>query len=327
MTLEQLRVFVAVAERQHVTRAVEALNLAQSAVSAAIGALEGRHGAKLFSRVGRGIELTQAGRLFLGEAKAVLARAVSAELVLAELAGLKRGSLSLQASHTITSYWLPRRLVDYRRAHPSIGVRMTIGNTAQVAHAVRDGLVDLGFIEGEIEEPALVGVELARDQLIVVVGPDHPWAGRFGIVPDDILKTDWVLREPGSGTRSAFESALRRLGVVLQDLRISLELPSNEAVRAAVEAGMGATAISASAAVGSLEAQLLHQVAFDLPARRFRAIFHQGRHLSAAAAALLDAVGAGRPAVPDPLTQGGSERRADPATLGMGDDRLGETSA
>lgn len=103
MTLEQLRVFVAVAERQHVTRAAEALNLAQSAVSAAIGTLEGRHGAKLFSRVGRGIELTEAGRLFLGEARAVLSRAESAELVLAELAGLKRGTLSLQASHTIAT--------------------------------------------------------------------------------------------------------------------------------------------------------------------------------------------------------------------------------
>ena len=291
MTLEQLRVFVAVAERQHVTRAAEALNLAQSAVSAAIGALEGRHGAKLFSRVGRGIELTQVGRLFLAEAKAVLARAQSAELVLAAVAGLERGTLSLQASHTIASYWLPRRLVDYRRAHPAIDVRMSIGNTAQVADAVRDGLAELGFIEGEIEEPALAGLEIASDQLIVVVGPRHAWAGRFRIAPDDLLTTDWVLRERGSGTRSVFESALRRMGVAVQDLRISLELPSNEAVRAAVEAGMGATAISASVAVGSLEVQLLHQVAFDLPARRFRAIFHRERHLSAAATAFLDAVG------------------------------------
>ena len=295
MTLEQLRVFVAVAERQHVTRAAEALNLAQSAVSAAIGALEGRHGAKLFSRVGRGIELTEAGRLFLGEAKAVLARAESAELVLAEIAGLKRGTLSLQASHTIASYWLPRRLVDYRRAHPLIDVRLAIGNTTQVAAAVRDGLAELGFVEGEIDEPALTKIEVASDQLVVVVGPDHPWAARPSVTPDDILETDWVLREPGSGTRSEFENALRSLGIAVKDLRIALELPSNEAVRAAVEAGMGATAISASAAVGSLEAELLHGVAFDLPTRGFSAIFHKERYRSAAATALLGAVGAGIP--------------------------------
>src|ERR1700741_461652 len=91
MTLEQLRIFVAVAERQHVTRAAEALNLTQSSASAAVAALESRHGTRLFHRVGRGIELTEAGRLFLGEAKAVLARAEAAELALAELGGLKRG--------------------------------------------------------------------------------------------------------------------------------------------------------------------------------------------------------------------------------------------
>lgn len=293
MTLEQLRVFVAVAERQHVTRAADALNLAQSAVSAAIGALEARHGAKLFSRVGRGIELTAAGRLFLGEAKAVLARAESAELVLAELAGLKRGTLSLQASQTIASYWLPRRLVDYRRAHPLIDVRMAIGNTAQVADAVRDGLAELGFVEGAIEEPSLASVEIASDQLIVVVGPQHPWVARDRIEARDILETEWVLRERGSGTRSVFESALRMFGIAIEDLQIALELPSNEAVRAAVEAGMGATAISASVAVGSLEAELLHRVGFDLPARRFKAIFHKQRHRSAAAKALLADVGAG----------------------------------
>ena len=111
MTLEQLRVFVAVAQRQHVTRAAEALHLAQSAVSAAIAALEARHDVKLFHRVGRGIALTEAGELFLVEARAVLARAESAELALAELAGLKRGVLAIQASQTIASYWLPRYLV------------------------------------------------------------------------------------------------------------------------------------------------------------------------------------------------------------------------
>ncbi len=108
MILEQLRVFVAVAERQHVTRAAEALNIAQSAASASIATLEGRHDAKLFHRVGRGTELTEAGTLFLAEVCAVLARAEAAELVLSEPGGPKRGTLIVQASQTIASYWLPR---------------------------------------------------------------------------------------------------------------------------------------------------------------------------------------------------------------------------
>ena len=155
-----------------------------------------------------------------------------------------------------------------------------------------EGLAELGFVEGEIEEPSLASVEIASDQLIVVVGAQHPWTARDRIEPGDILETDWVLRERGSGTRSVFESALRTFGVAVENLRVTLELPSNEAVRAAVEAGMGATAISASVAVGSLEAELLHRVEFDLPARRFRAIVHKQRHRSAAAQALLEAVGA-----------------------------------
>src|SRR6267378_4302668 len=148
MTLEQLRVFVAVAERQHVTRAAEALNLAQSAVSSAIAGLEARHEVKLFNRVGRGIELTQAGTLFLAEARAVLARAESAELVLSELGGLERGTLVVQAS-----------------------------------------------------------------QIIVVVGPEHPWIGRESLMPSELADTEWVLREHGSGTRSAFEQALIGFGI------------------------------------------------------------------------------------------------------------------
>lgn len=104
MTLEQLRIFVAVATQQHVTRAAASLNLTQSAVSAAVSSLEARHAVRLFDRVGRRIELTEAGRLFLGEAVAVLARAEAAERMLADLSALKRGRIAIHASQTITGY-------------------------------------------------------------------------------------------------------------------------------------------------------------------------------------------------------------------------------
>ena len=287
MTLEQLRVFVAVAERQHMTRAADALHLAQSAVSAAVAALEARHGAKLFSRVGRGIELTEAGTLFLGEARAVLARAEAAELVLSELAGLRQGTLSLHASQTIASYWLPRHLVAFRRAHPGIDLRLSVGNTAQVAKAVRDGLAELGFVEGALDDPALGITEIAKDQLVVVVAADHPDCSgdRFSVAR--LADLDWVLREPGSGTRSAFEAAMGAAGIPLRQLKVVMELPTNEAVRAAVEAGMGATAISASVAASGLEAGLLFQLRAALPDRAFQVIRHAERHQTAAASALL----------------------------------------
>jgi DNA-binding transcriptional LysR family regulator len=290
MTLEQLRVFVAVAERQHVTRAAAVLNLTQSAVSAAIAALEARHGTKLFHRVGRGVELTEAGALFLVEARAILARVEAAGLVLSELGNLKRGTLAVHASQTIASYWLPRHLVAFRRQYPGIDIRLTISNTAQVAAAVHEGAADLGFIEGMIEDPMLVKQQVARDQLVIVVGTEHAWSTIDRLEPDRLIETDWVLREPGSGTRSTFEAALQGLGLSPGASRLTLELPSNEALRAAVEAGLGATAISAFVAAPSLEAGLLHRVRFNLPERDFQVVRHVARCSNRAADALLSMV-------------------------------------
>jgi DNA-binding transcriptional LysR family regulator len=287
MTLEQLRIFVAVAEREHVTDAARVLNLAQSAASHAIAVLEARHDTKLFDRIGRNLKLTEAGRVFLAEARAVLARAKTAERALDEFGSLKRGTLTVQASQTIASYWLPRHLVAFRRAYPQIDVGLAIGNTAQVAAAVESGAAELGFVEGEVEGEVFDSAPVARDQLVVVVGSDHPWIERARLNPADLIESDWVLRERGSGTRSVFEDALSKLGIAPERLRIQLELPSNEAVRAAVEAGMGATALSASVAAPSLEAGLLHQVDFRLPEREFYVLRHRERYQSRVATALL----------------------------------------
>jgi DNA-binding transcriptional LysR family regulator len=296
MTLEQLRIFVTVAERQHVTRAAEVLNLTQSAVSAAIAALEERHDVKLFNRIGRGIELTEVGKAFLTEAKAILSRVQTAELTLAELNGLKRGTLCVQASQTIASFWLPRHLVVFRRAFPLIDIRLSIGNTAQVAAAIYAGTADLGFVEGEVLDPLLVSRPVARDQMIVVVGSGHSWADRTTLEVSEILKAEWVLREQGSGTRSVFEQALAELGVPTNDLRVAMELPSNDAVRAAVEAGLGATAISASVAAPSIEAGSLHVVPLKLPDRNFYELHHSQRYHSRAAEALIDIISGKPPA-------------------------------
>ncbi len=290
MTLEQLRIFVAVAEREHVSQAAQVLNLVQSAVSHAIAALEARHETKLFDRVGRRVELTEAGRMFLAEARAVLARAEAAELALSEIGGLKRGTLSVHASQTIASYWLPRHLVAFRRAHPQIQIRLAIGNTAQVAAAVETRIADLGFVEGAVENDHLTSAPVARDQLVIVVAPGHPWAEHGRLTPDDLLTAEWVLREPGSGTRSVFEGAVTRLGLNSAALRVCLELPSNEAVRSAVEAGMGATAISASVAAPSIESGLLQRVEFHLPDRGFHVLQHRERYRSRAADALLSII-------------------------------------
>lgn len=286
MTLEQLRIFVAVAEREHLTQGARALNLTQSAVSAAIAALEARYATKLFDRIGRRIALTEAGRLFLTEARAVLARAAAAEAVLSDLSGLSRGTLSLMASQTVANYWLPPLIQRYRAIHPGITVSLGIGNTETVTAAIHDGAADLGFIEGAIDDPTLAMTTVAEDELVIIVPAGHPWTERPPA--SEALGTGpWVLREPGSGTRAMFEAALPQLGLAADDLGVALELPSNEAVCAAVAAGAGATAISRLVAANAIAAGRLAIVAIALPKRHFFVLRHKERYLAKAAKAFL----------------------------------------
>jgi DNA-binding transcriptional LysR family regulator len=286
MTLEQLRIFVEVAERQHLTQAAAALALTPSAVSASIKVLEERYGTPLFNRVGRGIETSEAGRIFLDEARRTLASARAAELTLSELGGLKRGSLSIHASQTIASYWLPPLLVRFGQAYPMITLSLTVDNTSNVAQAVLQGVADLGFVEGAIDEAALSVQAIAEDRLVVVVPPSHPWAAGKRLTPADMRAAQWILREQGSGTRSAFESALADIGIDPRELDVALTLPSNEAVRSAVLAGPFATAMSELVVAAHLEGGMLAKANFDLPARDFFMLRHTVRYKSKALAAL-----------------------------------------
>jgi DNA-binding transcriptional LysR family regulator len=282
MTLEQLRIFVAVAEREHVTQAAKELNLTQSATSAAVSALEARYATKLFDRVGRRIILTQAGKLFLAEAKAVLARAAAAEKVLADLAGLERGSLTIGASKTAGNYWLPEIIHRYQSRFPGISVALKIGNTETVAADVEEGSADLGFIEGDIDKPALSVTPVADDEMVLVVAPGHPLAKRPTRPLAQIADARWVVREAGSGTRAILESAVAKLGIDPQSLDIALELPSNEAVCGAVVAGSGITILSKLVVAAPLKAKTLVALDIQLPKRKFFALRHKERYFTRA---------------------------------------------
>jgi DNA-binding transcriptional LysR family regulator len=288
VTLEQLRVFVCVAECEHMTRAAQTLNLTQSATSAAIAALEERHGVKLFDRIGRRIALTGAGRAFLGEARAILARAATAEQRLADLAGLNTGELVLAASQTIGSYWLPPRIAQFRATYPGLTIKLRIGNTQKVAALASAGDVDLAFAEGEVSDPALAVSPIGGDELVIVAAPkargllDGLDAGRLTAAP-------WVAREKGSGTRSAFEAALTAFGVDVAKRHSVLELPSNEAIRVAVEAGAGLAIMSRLVVGASIKAGSLIASPLALPRRCFFLLRHKERYESQAARAFVRA--------------------------------------
>jgi DNA-binding transcriptional LysR family regulator len=288
MTLEQLRVFAEVAERLHVTRAAAALNLTQPAASAAIHALEMRVGTALFDRVGRRLELTAAGRVLLPEAKSILSRVSGAERVLAELDNLLRGRLRLWASQTIAGYWLPRFLHQFHTEHPEVSMELHIGNSLQVSRAVLEGNADLGFVEGLVDEPVLVQVPVAIDQLVLVVASSHEFASLKSIQPEQLLTARWVLRERGSGTRQMFEESLRKRGIEPAGLDVVMELPSNEAVRSAVEIGAGATVISRLVVADKLSAGTLVELPLHCADRHYIALRHGDRHRGRAESAFLD---------------------------------------
>lgn len=264
--------------------------MTQSAASAVIAALEREFGSRLFHRVGRGIALTEGGQLLLGESRALLNRAEATMLAMREVSGLARGRLAIKASQTIANHLLPARLVEFHQTYPGIALAVTVGNSTQVAQAILRGEVELGFIEGpeaEMTDANLATELIAHDTLVMVVATGHRWASRTRFDAADLAAGTWVVREDGSGTRAVFFRAMAELGVPADQLGIAIELPSNQAVVAAVLAGAGAAILSERACSSELAAGLLMRLPVALGARAFYAVQHVDRYRSRAVAAFL----------------------------------------
>ena len=199
------------------------------------------------------------------------------------------GTVSIGASQTIANHWLPRRLAAYHQAFPNVQLEITIGNTQAIESAVFAGRVDVGLVEGPITHEELIRrvVDTDRPMLVVAAGSGLPQVSGDRI---DLMNLSWVIREKGSGTRRLLEELCERQKVDFAALRVVLELPSNEAVCEAVEAGAGATIISEQVAGAALKAGRLRAVPVDLPQREFALLRHSERTLSPAQRALADAL-------------------------------------
>jgi DNA-binding transcriptional LysR family regulator len=261
--------------------------MSQSATSAAIASLEAGYQIKLFDRIGRGIRLTETGRIFLREARAVLDRASMARSVLQDLAGYPTGPVAIAASQTIATYWLPRRLAAFHATNPRVRLDVVIRNTNEVENAVVEGEVNIGLVEGPTQHPALIRQQIDHDQIVLVVASGQPvpplnaW-GRL-----DLRAMTWVIREAGSGTRRVLEDLAAREGLSLDDLNILLVLPSNEAVREAIEAGAGATIISRHVVASAIAGGKLTEIPIELPQREYALVRHRDRHATLAQEALV----------------------------------------
>ncbi|AFZ35186.1 transcriptional regulator, LysR family [Stanieria cyanosphaera PCC 7437] len=246
MTLEQLRIFLAVVEHLHFTRAADALYITQPAVSAAIQNLEGEYGVKLFHRIGRHIEITEAGKLLHLEAQKILDQVAITERALKELNDLQRGELRLGASFTIGNYWLPQKISKFKQLYPNLSINCTLANAEKIVTGTVTGHFDLGLFAGEVKLSLQNSLEqkiVGSDRLQIVVGKSHPWFQRTTINVRELTTTTWIMREPGSGTQQMFEQALQKWGIAPNKLKVMFVLNSSEMIKTLVEKGVGAAAV------------------------------------------------------------------------------------
>lgn len=288
ITLEQMRIFVFVAEREHLTQAAAVLNLTPSAVSSAIKTVEERFQVQLFHRVGRHIRLSDAGSIFVEECRQTLARAKMAETTLREFGTLQRGSLSIHASQTIASYWLPPYLARFRTTYPLIALNLTIGNTKQVEEAVESGMTDIGLAEGDMLDGGLDVRIIGHDRLVIVVGKHHALAKKAKVTFSDLVAFPWIMREKGSGTRSVFEQTLTERGHDCAAFPVVLTLPSNEAVLSAVQSCNAITAVSNLAAGTQIAAGTMVMLHFEPVSRDLILARHPARYQTKAVQAFVN---------------------------------------
>lgn len=263
MTLDQMEVFLAVAEHLHFTRAAELLHLTQSSVSAAIQNIEVEYGVKLFDRIGRHIEITQAGILLQEEAKKILDQVALTERGLRELNNLQRGELKIGSSINIGNYWLPEKIYQFKRQYPGITIDCTLENAEAIAEGTASGAFDLGLVTTEIKsalQNSLLQEVIGTNHLQIIVGRSHPWFRRSKIGLDDLLITDWIMREPGSGAQQVFEQTLQSWGIDPAQLRVILVLSSSEMIKTVVEGGIVAAVLPDLMVAKEIQLSILHPV-------------------------------------------------------------------
>lgn len=284
-TLRQLQVFVAVARRGSVSRAAEDLGLSQSATSTALGELEKQYQCQLFDRVGKALRLNELGLQLLPRASALLDQAAEIEDLLQGQSDC--GALSIGATLTIGNYLATLMIGNYMQQHADSRVQLAVHNTATIIQQVARFELDLGLIEGDCQHPDLVVQPWINDQLVVFCSPQHPLARKGSASIEELLQEAWILREHGSGTRDTFEQAMRHH---LSRLNIRLELEHTEAIKRAVESGLGIGCISQLALReafrrGSLVALATPEL--DL-GRQFHFLWHRQKFQTAGMRAFLD---------------------------------------
>jgi len=238
-SLRQLEIFVTISRTESVSRAAETLSLSQSATSTALSELERQFDLQLFDRVGKSLRINETGRQLLPRAVELLDRAHEIEALLQGHAGF--GYMKIGATLTVGNYLATLLVARFLQEHPESRIQLQVHNTSTIVQQIVNHELDLGLIEGDTHHPDIEVQPWIADELVVFSAPDHPLAKVSNISVEQLLQEPWILREKGSGTRETFDRALRNNHA---KLNIRLELEHTEAIKRAVESGLGIGCIS-----------------------------------------------------------------------------------
>ena len=275
VTLRQLRTFKTVADLKSFSLAAQRLKLSQPSVSYQVKELEETLGLPLLDRLGKRVELTEAGTLLYGYARRMLDVLDEATVAVEEMRGIKRGNLRVGASTTVGIYLLPAALGAFKKLHPGLVISLEIGTRARVQEQVLRNELDLAVVGPASKDPELSIIPFISDELVVVAPAGHPLATRRGLTLKDLADQPFVMREAASGSRWSLEKAARKAGA---KLIVAMELGSNGAIKHAVESGLGLAVISRFACTLELSSgRLVELDVRGFPIRRDWHIVHLRR--------------------------------------------------
>jgi DNA-binding transcriptional LysR family regulator len=264
-TLDQLRILKAIAAEGSFKRAADSLYVSQPAVSLQVQNLERQLDVPLFDRGGRRAQLTEAGHLLLNYGEKILTLCQETCRALEDLQNLQGGSLIIGASQTTGTYLLPRMIGAFRQKYPDVAVQLHVHSTRRTSWSVANGQIDLAVIGGEVPpelQDSLDIIPYAEDELALILPPDHVLS-RGELQRDDLYRLQFIALDSQSTIRKVIDQVLGRAGIETRRLKIDMELNSIEAIKTAVQSGLGAAFLSLSAIEKELQMGILHRARIE----------------------------------------------------------------
>lgn len=275
MSDRRLQVFNVVAQKLSFTKAAEALHMTQPAVTFQVRQLEDFFNTRLFDRTHNRITLTLAGEKVHHYAEKIFELYNEMDNEIRSLTGEITGSLTIGASTTVAEYMLPALLGDFKSKYPDIGIHLKVSNSEGIVAMVENNTIDLGIVESSVSNKSLVVEKCRMDELLAIVSAKHPLSNKKKVTVKHLLEYPFICREEGSGTREVIAAYLKQHHCCEEGMSISMELGSPEAIKGAVEAGMGVSIVSKATVQKELKLGTLRSLRLDPPLARPFSFVHQ----------------------------------------------------